>query len=53
MTFDEVALKLGINSQLHYDKVGEGYKILIEMLNDNGLISCIRIRKWDENAEYN
>ena len=42
-----VDFKIGIGSHLHYDRGGQVYEILFDLLQDNGLMFCISIRKWD------
>jgi hypothetical protein len=42
-----VDFKIGIGSHLHYDRGGQVYEILFDLLQVNGLMFCISIRKWD------
>ena len=44
---NEVSFKLGIDSRVHYDRGGKVCEILFELLEENGLMSCVSIRKWD------
>ena len=48
----EVSFKLGIDSRVHYDRGGKVCEILFELLEDNGLMSCVIIGKWDGKKEY-
>jgi len=43
----EVSFKLGIDSHVHYDSGGHVCETLFELLEDNGLMSCKSLRKWD------
>ena len=52
MIVNEVSFKLGIDSRVHYDRGGQLCEILFELLEDNGLMSCVSIGKWDEKEEY-
>jgi hypothetical protein len=38
-----VDFKIGIGSHLHYDRGGQVYEILFELLQDNGLMFCITL----------
>ena len=49
---NEVSFKLGIDSRVHYDRGGYVYEILFELLEDNGLMSCVSLGKWDGKEEY-
>lgn len=44
---NEVSFKLGIDSCVHYDRGGHVCEILFELLEDNGLMSCVSLGKWD------
>ena len=48
----EVSFKLGIDSRVHYHWGCQVCEILFELLEDNGLISCVSLGKWDGKEEY-
>ena len=48
----EVSFKLGIDSHVHYDRGGQACEILFQLLEDNGLMSCVSLGKWDGKEEY-
>ena len=48
----EVSFKLGIDSRVHYDRGGQVCEKLFELLEDNGLMSCVSLGKWDGKEEY-
>ena len=39
--------KLGIDSHVHYDRGGQVCEILFELLEDNGMMSCVSLVNWD------
>ena len=49
---NEVSFKIGIDSCVHYDRGGNACEILFELLEDNGLMSCLSLGKWDGKEEY-
>lgn len=48
----EVYFELGIDSHEHYDRGGKVCEILFELLQDNGLISCVSLKKLDVKNDY-
>ena len=48
----KVSFKLGIDSHVHYDRGGQVCEILLGLLEDNGLIFCVSLGKWDGKEEY-
>ena len=47
-----VSFKLGIDSHVHYDRGGKVCEILFVLLEDSGLMSWVRLGKWDGKEEY-
>ena len=42
---NEVSLKVGIDSRVHYDRGGKVCEILFKLLEDNGLMYCVIFSK--------